>query len=97
MNRLWFPIGFHFGWNFIPGYLYGLPVSRIEFDSFLKPDLFGADILTGGSYGHEGSITGIFARMIVFLLLYLIEKKNNKIICCTFQKLEIILERRNEK
>lgn len=75
MNRLWLPIGVHLGWNFIQGYLYGLPVSGFEMDSFIQTNLIGADILTGGTYGPEGSITGIFARLIVFLLLYLVNKK----------------------
>ena len=74
MNRLWLPIGIHFSWNFIQGYLYGLPVSGLGMDSLFRTDLIGSDIITGGTYGPEGSITGIFARFLVFLLLYSVDR-----------------------
>ena len=53
-DQIWAPIGIHFGWNFIQGYFYGFLVSGFEIDGFIKIDILGKQILTGGEYGPEG-------------------------------------------
>ncbi len=45
----------------------------------MKIDVLGKQILTGGEYGPEGGIIGIFSRLIVILLLWLLYKRKSKL------------------
>ena len=69
---LWFPIGIHFAWNYVQGFCLGLPVSGIQVpDSLLRADVSGNTLLTGGSYGPEGSLlaTAVIALAAGYLSL----------------------------
>ena len=56
-RSLWLPIGLHFSWNFLQGYLLGLPVSGVELPvTLLKGSVLDRMWLTGGSYGPEAGI-----------------------------------------
>jgi hypothetical protein len=61
-RMLWLPIGMHFAWNFVLGYVLGLPVSGLILPvSILKAEPTGPAILTGGPYGPEAGLlaTGV--------------------------------------
>jgi membrane protease YdiL (CAAX protease family) len=75
-RNLWFPICFHFAWNFFEGPVLGYPVSGIHFETILQPELNGDQNITGGAFGLEGSaiITGI-CILAVFALYFLMEKR----------------------
>jgi len=69
-RSLWMPIGMHFSWNFLLGFLLGLPVSGITFPvSILQAHVRGAAWLTGAEYGPEGGLlaTGVVAAAILYL------------------------------
>ncbi len=71
-RALWLPVGLHVSWNLVQGYVLGLPVSGINLPaSLLRPQLHGAEILTGGNYGPEGSLlaTVVIVAGTVYLLL----------------------------
>ena len=56
-RALWLPLGIHFSWNFVQGYVLGFPVSGMVFPgAVLQANIGGATWLTGGAYGPEGSI-----------------------------------------
>ena len=56
-RALWLPLGIHFAWNFVQGYVLGLPVSGIRLpESLMKAKASGPVWITGGAYGPEGSI-----------------------------------------
>jgi hypothetical protein len=57
-RSLWFVWGLHFGWNFVLGVVFGLPVSGIDMSSAVKGEAQGHELLTGGAYGLEASLTG---------------------------------------
>jgi hypothetical protein len=64
-RSLWMPIGIHFIWNFLMGFVMGLPVSGITFPArVLQAEVHGAVWLTGGDYGPEG---GLMATLIILL------------------------------
>ncbi|MBI2677472.1 MAG: CPBP family intramembrane metalloprotease [Candidatus Koribacter versatilis] len=71
---LWFPIGIHFGWNFMLGVVFGLPVSGIaDFGVLVRGTATGPAWLTGGAYGIEASAvaTGVVAiSMVPAWLMY---------------------------
>lgn len=65
-RNLWLVIGVHMGWNFAEGGLFGAQVSGgAPTHSLFQSTFTGPDILTGGSFGPEGSIFTI----AVYLLL----------------------------
>jgi membrane protease YdiL (CAAX protease family) len=71
-RALWLPVGLHFAWNFLQGFGLGLPVSGIGPPlSVLKAAVRGSELVTGGSYGPEGSLltTGVIAAATVYLSL----------------------------
>jgi len=71
-RRLWLPISFHLSWNLAQSWLWGFDVSGIKIDNQLfvvTPT--GADLMTGGEFGLEGSIlsTILFVAVVVWFLL----------------------------
>jgi len=69
-RALWMPIGMHFIWNFLMGFLLGLPVSGILIPhSILTALVRGPIWLTGGPYGPEGGLLAMGAILgsIVYL------------------------------
>ena len=71
-NNLWFPIGAHITWNYFQGYVLGFEISGLKVDSIITQKLQGSDLLTGGSFGFEGSILCTF---ITILGIYFIDYK----------------------
>jgi CAAX protease family protein len=71
-RALWLPIGIHFAWNYLQGYVLGFPVSGVTMpEPILAARIRGPDWLTGGAYGPEGSILSlgiILAGTAYFLL-----------------------------
>ncbi len=71
-ERLWFPIGIHLGWNLLCGPILGYAVSGyVPERSVLTTSGSGADPLTGGVFGIEGSVWIVVVEVvgIAFLLL----------------------------
>jgi hypothetical protein len=70
-RRLWLPIGFHISWNLAQSWLWGFDVSGIKItDQLFVMDPTGAEYLTGGEFGLEGSAlsTVLFVVLVVWLL-----------------------------
>jgi membrane protease YdiL (CAAX protease family) len=71
-RSLWMPMGMHFAWNFIQGFVLGLPVSGLVFPgSLLTAQVQGSTQLTGADYGPEGSLltTGVVVLVSIYLLV----------------------------
>lgn len=60
-ERLWLPIGLHFGWNFALGPIFGFPVSGIEMPGWVMLDSPGPALWIGGRFGPEAGLLGITA------------------------------------
>jgi len=54
-RSLWVPIGMHWAWNTLMGVVLGLPVSGVPLPSLLRAHVHGAEAITGGDFGPEGS------------------------------------------
>lgn len=64
-GALWLPFGIHFGWNFMLGVVFGLPVSGIkEFAVLVQGTAGGPRWLTGGGYGIEGSAVATVVMLL---------------------------------
>jgi membrane protease YdiL (CAAX protease family) len=71
-RSLWMPIGMHFIWNFLMGFIMGLPVSGLTFPaSVFQAHVHGAAWLTGAQYGPEagGLATGVIVAATLYVLL----------------------------
>lgn len=56
-GALWFAWGYHAAWDFAESFIYGVPDSGVVMPgTLLHPSFEGADWLTGGSAGPEGSL-----------------------------------------
>ena len=72
-GSLWFPIGWHWAWNWMQGSVIGLPVSGIERLApapLLRAINSGPDWLTGGAYGIEGGAACTIALLISTLIIW---------------------------
>jgi len=71
-RSLWMPVGMHFTWNFLQGFVFGLPVSGYKFyPSLLEVRVHGATWLTGSNYGPEGGVLSTVAFVGAGICLFL--------------------------
>ena len=72
-RSLWFPLGLHFGWNWVQGSLLGSPVSGLKSIS-PHPLLSFADAgpawIGGGAYGIEGGAACTLALVVATLFTW---------------------------
>jgi len=69
-RALWLGLGFHFGWNFTLGVIFGLPVSGIRlFNIVTHASASGPLWLTGDSYGIEASLPGAVAVFVALAIV----------------------------
>ena len=71
-GNLWLPIGIHWIWNYLEGYVLGFPVSgTVVDDKIFNPVITGPELVTGGIFGAEGSIIAVGVGLVVSILLLL--------------------------
>lgn len=70
-RSLWICWGIHFAWNFMLGFVLGLPVSGMtQFAAWVKADASGPYWLTGGAYGIEASGVCTLVCLVAIGLIY---------------------------
>lgn len=72
-RSLWFPLGLHFGWNWVQGALLGSPVSgitRITPHPLFKFLDTGPEWIGGGAYGIEGGAACTLAIVVGTLFVW---------------------------
>lgn len=79
-QNIWLPLGLHFSWNFTQGPLLGFPVSGYAMGGLITQQTIGSALLTGGAYGPEAGLVGIFFRFVIMALVvwYLQRRCNGK-------------------
>jgi len=71
-RALWMPVGIHFTWNYLQGFVFGFPVSGYTFShSLLTVRVHDAAWLTGAAYGPEGGLLATIAIMGAAIYLFL--------------------------
>lgn len=78
---LWGVFGWHTAWNWVQGYLVGLPISGMEVEHpIFNLAEIGPDWYTGGAFGPEGGlgVTIVMALGIAYLLWLLHKKPGEK-------------------
>ena len=75
-RNLWFGIMLHFTWNFFQGPLLGYPLSGMPQKSLLEHEVHGNNLITGGSFGYEGSLVAtVFFLLAIAAMAWMYEKK----------------------
>lgn len=70
-GRLALSIGAHFGWNFFQGGVFGFQVSGAGFrHSLIRINETGPDLWTGGVFGPEAGLLGVFGFLIMLTCMY---------------------------
>ncbi len=69
-GRLWMPIGMHFAWNYLFSAVFSIVVSGHEAKGWIRGEMSGgAEWLSGGAYGIEGSAMALVAWTAAAALL----------------------------
>jgi membrane protease YdiL (CAAX protease family) len=70
-GRIWLGAGVHFAWNFVQGTVLGFVVSGNDdySDALVHMTTSGAQWLSGGAYGPEGSVFSLVGRAAIIGLL----------------------------
>ena len=82
-QSLWAPIGMHWAWNYLEGYVFGCPVSGAFIQHpIIMSRLIGPTWLTGGTFGPEASVIAILIGVAIslFYTLKLKQKRHDQII-----------------
>jgi len=70
-RALWLPVGIHFAWNYVQGFIFGFPVSGFRFPAtLLSAHVHGGEWLTGSAYGPEGGLFCTIAVLGATLFLF---------------------------
>jgi membrane protease YdiL (CAAX protease family) len=64
-RRLWAPVAMHTAWNWVCGPVLGVPLSGTVPPSWLRAELTGPELLTGGGFGPEASVIEMIAGAVV--------------------------------
>jgi uncharacterized protein len=80
-RNLWFPIAIHFAWNFTQSAIFGASVSGNAISkTLITSKIEGADWVTGGQFGPEGSIQATVFCLCATIVLLFLSHRENKII-----------------
>jgi membrane protease YdiL (CAAX protease family) len=67
---LWMPIGLHLSWNFFQGNVYGFLVSGTSTASLFQTEQRGSAVISGGTFGAEGSLITLLVLMLGVVLVF---------------------------
>ncbi|MGX6509548.1 CPBP family intramembrane glutamic endopeptidase [Rhodococcus sp. SJ-2] len=78
-RSLWLPIGLHFGWNFAAAGIFSSEVSGNGATSgLLQTSTSGSTLVTGGSFGPEGSLYSVaFCVLVTLAFLWLARRRGH--------------------
>ncbi|MEU6539514.1 CPBP family intramembrane glutamic endopeptidase [Streptomyces sp. NPDC047000] len=76
-RSLWLPIGLHFGWNFAESGIFSTEVSgNGSTHGLLDSSMSGAKLITGGSFGPEGSLYSVlFGLLTTIAFMWLARRR----------------------
>ena len=80
-RSLWLPIAIHFSWNFVQSGIFGAITSGNEKTSSLfSTKISGAEFITGGAFGPEGTIQATLFWLLVSIVFMVLITKQKKLI-----------------
>ena len=78
-DDIFLPAAAHSFWNFAQGNIFGIEVSGMDEinNTIFKTKLIGSDLISGGSFGFEGSIFVTLVEIImIFVIIKIIKRRN---------------------
>ncbi|MGG6796386.1 UNVERIFIED_CONTAM: CPBP family intramembrane metalloprotease [Streptococcus canis] len=79
-KSIWIIGGFHAAWNCFQGSIFAFPVSGTNIGpSFIRVKAVGADVISGGNFGVEGSIITVLLQAILIGWLFCDFYYHNKV------------------
>jgi membrane protease YdiL (CAAX protease family) len=78
-RRLWLAVGLHFGWNFVSDAVFSVTTSGHPANGLLQARLTGAEWLSGGIYGIEGSALTVVVMALGAVYLFRLAARRNLI------------------
>ncbi|GAA4700545.1 hypothetical protein APR04_000095 [Promicromonospora umidemergens] len=78
-RNLWFAIGLHFAWNTTVA-LIGIPVSGHAAAGLLAVDVTGPALLTGGTFGIEGSLVTVTLSLLLSVPMLLLARRRGTLV-----------------
>ena len=79
-RSLWFVMGLHFAWNFTEGGIFATPVSGGRAEGIVEVHFSGPDLLTGGAFGAEGSLTAVVVCAAAGIAFIMLTKRNGRVV-----------------
>ena len=80
-RRLWAAMGLHAGWNFTQGWIFGLPVSGGHGGTgLMNGSLTGPELLSGGAFGLEASLTGMAVATTAGLAILVLAVRRGRVV-----------------
>jgi membrane protease YdiL (CAAX protease family) len=74
---LWFPIGFHFSWDYAASFTFGVPDGgNVAAGHLLNTQMHGSKWLTGGSLGPEASVVAFVVLGLTTLAFHRVYPKS---------------------
>lgn len=78
-NGLWLPMGIHFAWNLLEGFVFGFPDSGVPSPhALLHPIVTGPVLLTGGDYGPEGGLVMVVLAGVAGALILALKRPRSR-------------------
>ena len=79
-RRLWLCVAVHFGWNFAQGGIFSVAVSGHQQKGLFEAQMAGAEWLTGGRFGVEGSLVALVLCTLVGIAMLARTVSTDKIV-----------------
>lgn len=78
-DDIFLPAAAHSFWNFAQGNIFGIEVSGMDEinNTIFKTKLMGSDLISGGAFGFEGSISVTLVEIVVIVILFIIIKRRD--------------------
>ena len=78
-KNIWYPVFLHVSWNYFQGPIYGFEVSGTQAASIISQKVSGNELITGGSFGFEGSIILTVLMIVLIIVSDVIMRKKYKL------------------
>jgi membrane protease YdiL (CAAX protease family) len=86
-RRLWMSIGFHAAWNYTQSAVFSSEVSGSAASTgLIRPIIEGPDLLTGGKFGIEASLTAFVLCTAVGIFLLVMAVRRGRVVPAPWQR-----------
>ncbi|MEQ1724656.1 MAG: type II CAAX endopeptidase family protein [Sphingopyxis sp.] len=85
-RRLWAAIGLHMAWNLTQGGIFGVAVSGFNEPGLLRNSMQGSELLTGGAFGAEASLSAIIICTAIGLFCLIRAIRTGRLVAPSWQR-----------